>query len=175
MSIWTRRLLRTGLLVLILLAGAAGISALASRAWPLCARMVEPDALATHVTEPKLDDIPRMTGVAFPAGTELVGARHVWAGQYWSLLCAVRFPHSELNALKDSLPVTEPWSAENRFGLADTMRLLVAAPEWWRPDSAEEFIAGESSNDVYREYGYVSALIGLDDETQITVYFFQTR
>ena len=151
------------------------MSALTSRAWQLCVRMVMPNALAIHVTEPKLDDIPRMTGVEFPAGTELLGARHVWSGQYWSVLCVMRLPRSELDALMDALPITEPWSAENRFGLSDTMRLVVAAPEWWRPDSAEDFMAGESSNDVYQDYGHITALIALDDETEITVYFFQTR
>ncbi len=39
----------------------------------------------------------------------------------------------------------------------------------------EEFMAGESSNDAYNEYGYVRALIDLGDEEQTTVYFFRTR
>jgi hypothetical protein len=81
---------------------------------------------------PALGEIEALTGLQFPAGSELVGSYHssrMWQG--WFAMAKVRFAASSSHRFRSSMPPAKPTD-----DAALRMSWRTPPPDWWDPQRA---------------------------------------
>jgi len=127
-----------------------------------------------QTSHPDLTEVADLTGLTFPSQTELV-ASHLYSWQGQVLWAKVTLPRSEVEPFfQQERLLSAQSSRTDRLGVADVPTVPLAAPSWWKPDAATEFVALSSVMDSppAGQLRQVKILLDLGGNETVTAYIY---
>ncbi len=132
------------------------------------------------LTNPGVAEISKMTHLGFPPSAELINSRlESWLTK--QLYAVVRIDRPDVTSFVASFPQPAEVQSDDRLGITNNMCGEDAAPPWWDPDSARDFVAAvielplKFSDEELTDYDItntVSLLISMDDHQRAIIYLF---